>query len=771
MPKLPDITSALNLPPTLAIDYFKKKVNIPTLKWDDLWNEQHTKGFMIAGAMKADLLQDFRDAVNAGIENGESLDLFRKRFDGIVEKYGWNYYGSRNWRSQIIFDTNVRTAYAAGRWQQMTDPEVLVNRPYLQYRHGDSVKPRPIHLLWDKLVLPADSPWWDDHYPPGGYGCKCKVYSLSKRDLQRKGKTGPDHAPDLGTYEVIDRRTGDPVQIPRGIDPGFAYNPGKDPGKASKVMGNILDRLDPDIKKKLIGEIAGKIGSAAKTSKKIVKDIAEELTPEPITDWTFIKDSQKGSNLGGLYMAPDGSKHYVKFYNDINQARIEILAQKINGEMGLAAPDLQIIELTAPDGQIRQGLASKWIEDLKALTAGEMSNHPDIAKAYQAAVLTKNWDIVGLGYDNLMQTADGRLICIDAGGSFTFRAQGSPKPFGADIGEIWSLRDKTLNPQAAKVFNAAFENNVFAEKDGMVGITKRKIGQALKDSGLGPDIEKEIKAGLEGRFAALVDRYNLDGTYTYEGFGKYLEDFKKWGGTAFTDRVKTPAGSWHSESYKLESDLLTALFEDYVDKKIVPGGSKTLKKIFMGWSGSSSSDAGAVLKKWAIDFKGVDPGKDLYHSGTGDALRRITDADKSFRQAGEKFGLTKENFDELLKAEFEYHQYCLTRLNGYDPITVERGMNRDEAQNYAIKKAGSWNFTGNAAFSTSNGRTGGFLSEPVRINFQIRNEDVIKTWYQGSKYLSYYDREMEFVVIGNRPKLSTKLSRSSTGRGGWENLE
>lgn len=275
-----DITNALNLPPELAIRFFKQKINVPAEKWDDLWNEQHTKGFMIAGAMKADLIQDFRDAVTAGIEDGESLEQFRARFDQIVEKHGWDYHGTRNWRSQVIFDTNVRTAYSAGRWQQMTDPEVLATRPFLQYRHGDSVKPRPLHLAWDKKILPATDPWWNEHYPPGGYGCKCKVYSLSKRDLLRKGKTGPDQAPDDGEYEVQDRRTGDMVKVPRGIDPGFAYNPGKDPGKAGKVLGNLLDRLDPDLRKKLIDDLGTNIGSKAKTRKKIIKDFVAEMPEE-----------------------------------------------------------------------------------------------------------------------------------------------------------------------------------------------------------------------------------------------------------------------------------------------------------------------------------------------------------------------------------------------------------------------------------------------------------------------------------------------------------
>jgi uncharacterized protein with gpF-like domain len=130
----------------------------------------HTRAFVVAGVTRADMLMDFREAVEKSITDGMTLKEFRNRFDTIVEKTGWIYKGGRNWRSRVIFETNIRTAYSAGRWKQMTDPELLKTRPYLIYRHGDSIHPRELHLSWDNLVLPADDPWWQTHYPPNGWG-------------------------------------------------------------------------------------------------------------------------------------------------------------------------------------------------------------------------------------------------------------------------------------------------------------------------------------------------------------------------------------------------------------------------------------------------------------------------------------------------------------------------------------------------------------------------------------------------------------------------
>jgi len=159
-----------NLPFEEAIAFFRAKLSIPTLRWTDLWQEMHARGFAVAGAYKADLLLDFRKAIDKAISDGATIEDFRKAFDTIVANHGWSYNGARAWRTRVIFETNIRTAYATGRYRQMTDPDVLKSRPFWEYRHGDSVHPRKLHLSWDRLVLAADDPWWQTHYPPNGWG-------------------------------------------------------------------------------------------------------------------------------------------------------------------------------------------------------------------------------------------------------------------------------------------------------------------------------------------------------------------------------------------------------------------------------------------------------------------------------------------------------------------------------------------------------------------------------------------------------------------------
>ena len=40
------------------IEFFRGKRPIPTERWNDLWRDAHDRGFMVAGAMKDELLAD-----------------------------------------------------------------------------------------------------------------------------------------------------------------------------------------------------------------------------------------------------------------------------------------------------------------------------------------------------------------------------------------------------------------------------------------------------------------------------------------------------------------------------------------------------------------------------------------------------------------------------------------------------------------------------------------------------------------------------------------
>ncbi|WP_016949777.1 phage minor head protein [Anabaena sp. PCC 7108] len=239
-----------SLPFDQAINFFRSKVNVPTATWRDVWQQEHDIAFVVAGATKAALLADFRQAVDDGIAQGKTRAEFQKDFDRIVETHGWQHKGGREWRANIIYGTNLRTAYAAGRYEQMTDPDVLKMRPYWMWKHGNSREPRLHHLAMDGKVFPATDPWWNTNYPPSGWGCKCMVTSLSKRDIQRRGLE-VEPPPQGDTYQWTNP-AGQKVTVKNSPDPGWGYAPGRSTQQQQvDVLKNILQTLPNDLRRQV----------------------------------------------------------------------------------------------------------------------------------------------------------------------------------------------------------------------------------------------------------------------------------------------------------------------------------------------------------------------------------------------------------------------------------------------------------------------------------------------------------------------------------------
>ncbi|MDA8049973.1 MAG: phage minor head protein [Rhodospirillales bacterium] len=238
-----DATAGIGLPFEEAIAYFRQKINVPTRRWTDLMNEAHAHGFAVAGAAQGAIVEDFRKAVAKAIGQGTGMAEFRRDFDAIVKKFGWSHTGTAGWRARVIYETNLSTAFAAGRYAQMTEPATKAAFPYWEYIHTPVQYPRLQHLAWDGMVLRADDPFWDAHYPPNGWGCRCVAGAVSEAGLARRGKSGPDASPGTATRPWKNPHTGETMEVPIGVDPGFAYSPGK-----AWKEGAALPVQAPDVK-------------------------------------------------------------------------------------------------------------------------------------------------------------------------------------------------------------------------------------------------------------------------------------------------------------------------------------------------------------------------------------------------------------------------------------------------------------------------------------------------------------------------------------------
>jgi len=251
------------LPPEEAIAYFKAKGYNLASSWDwrDVWQKEHATMFTVAKTAGFDVLKDIHAAVDDAIAQGLTLKQFAARLTPILQSKGW--WGKQELpdpltgevkavqlgsprRLQIIYDTNMRMAQAAGEWARIQ--RTKSTSPFLFYFATLDGKTRPQHRAWHGTILPVDHPWWKTHFPPNGWRCRCDTIQLSAHDLQAMGyEVSSD--PVVEMVEYYNERTDERIWIPKGIDPGFGYNPGEaalDGNAARALMGKLVD-ASPDM--------------------------------------------------------------------------------------------------------------------------------------------------------------------------------------------------------------------------------------------------------------------------------------------------------------------------------------------------------------------------------------------------------------------------------------------------------------------------------------------------------------------------------------------
>jgi SPP1 gp7 family putative phage head morphogenesis protein len=244
-----DLQPWKRLPFDQAIDYLRQQVVIPDDQWQATWQAYQDFAFTIAGITRVEILEDLQAALVKSLAEGTSLEDFRRDFRQIATDRGWLAGEQMSaWRVELIYRQNTQTAYGAGRYEQQTQPEVLAARPYWLYRHGDSRNPRPHHLAIDGEVYPADSPFWQTCYAPNGWGCRCRVLSLSAADMERRGLSVS--APPEETVSLLDKATGKSVRVPAvdGVpiaEGGFTTIP----GRASREQLQLsLNKMPPELR-------------------------------------------------------------------------------------------------------------------------------------------------------------------------------------------------------------------------------------------------------------------------------------------------------------------------------------------------------------------------------------------------------------------------------------------------------------------------------------------------------------------------------------------
>jgi hypothetical protein len=195
------------------------------------------------------------------------------------------------------------------------------------------------------------------------------------------------------------------------------------------------------------------------------------------------------------------------------RAKNEVLASKLmQAALGNhAAPEMNVVDLEGKYGG-GLGVTSKWMqgENFDPNNANHVAAAQD---AFAVHAWLANYDVLGMGYDNIKITPAGYAANIDPGGALLFRAQGLPK-YGLHKGlldptapELLTMLDTTS--EQSKVFGNMTVSSLQASAKSLNAVSDDTIKKLCKTYGPGNDaFNAQLADNLIARKNAILVKTN-----------------------------------------------------------------------------------------------------------------------------------------------------------------------------------------------------------------------------------------------------------------------
>lgn len=186
-----------------AIDFIKSKPIVSRSIFKGMLPEIKARAFTIAGIEPANVLQAVRDRL-ADLPAGASWDDVKSDVAADISPYLVDPDATDEERDGQILAANRKAellvrihgfqAYQSASYQVMDRQRDAL--PYWQYLSMEDDRVRPSHDALDKVILPADHEFWQTHFPPWDWGCRCQAVPISQEDRDDVAKDDEDKPVD-----------------------------------------------------------------------------------------------------------------------------------------------------------------------------------------------------------------------------------------------------------------------------------------------------------------------------------------------------------------------------------------------------------------------------------------------------------------------------------------------------------------------------------------------------------------------------------------------
>ncbi len=229
-----------------------EKQVMPKAAFDALCDELKARAFTVAGLEDLRMVREIRDAI-AEIPMGASWEDVKKQVADKLEQGGFSEKAA-DYRATLLLRHHGFAAYAQEHWRVLQEDKDVF--PYWQYLSMGDEKVRSSHAALNGLILPADDPFWRDHFPPWEWNCRCQVVGVTQEEYDAAATAGPGLPTDPDERAVgwklppaaldrlhdggqLDDGSGTPATVARTSSFHF------DPSGPGLDMAEIEKRYDP----------------------------------------------------------------------------------------------------------------------------------------------------------------------------------------------------------------------------------------------------------------------------------------------------------------------------------------------------------------------------------------------------------------------------------------------------------------------------------------------------------------------------------------------
>lgn len=233
-----------------AIAFLRGKPVVTRAVFDRLLPELRARAFTVTGIDEFDRLQRIRDVISV-LPAGATWDETKAEVVAQLDALG---EGAER-RAELLMRTHGFQAFQAANWNVA---QADTDTTHLQYLATEDDRVRDTHLALNGIIVPKDDSFWNRHYPPWEWGCRCRVRPINPDLLQEARERDAGFPPEKAL--VIDGpalqrlRDGQIIRDNRSFDvTSPADRPGGEtafqwsPGDLHLDAAKLESRYDPDV--------------------------------------------------------------------------------------------------------------------------------------------------------------------------------------------------------------------------------------------------------------------------------------------------------------------------------------------------------------------------------------------------------------------------------------------------------------------------------------------------------------------------------------------